>query len=97
MSTTRALLLMTIPAWVFLAAQWNRTIGQPASGAEPQTAASIARKSTAADDFEQKGQEIARKDRNRDGALDRFMRQKLAASSRILEGLMTGPPVVDFL
>ena len=89
MSTTRALLLMTIPAWVFLAAQWNRTIGQPASGAEPQTAASIARKSTAADDFEQKGQEIARKDRNRDGALDRFMRQKLAASSRILEGLMT--------
>ncbi|APZ94955.1 hypothetical protein [Fuerstiella marisgermanici] len=84
MRKTRPLLFLAIPVVAFLFVEWNGTAAQQPSAQKQLTAAKPA---VPAAEEQQDGKKADNE--AGDGALDRFMQQKLAASSRILEGLMT--------
>ncbi len=84
MRTTRPLLLLAIPVVALLLVQWNGTVAQQPSAQKILTAT---QPTAPAADEKQGGKESD--DDDREGALDKFMQKKLAASTLILEGLMT--------
>ncbi len=77
-------LFLLLPAAVILLTHWNGSVGQEA--AAPQRQSQLTAKPL--EDEPQQAGKVPRA-KNKERSLDKFMQQKLTASTNILEGLMT--------